>query len=427
MAPLYNARTLQDIRVLAKQHGLDKIHVVQDLARADLESPASKWNIRHLIAYRLLVRPESKFLPVFDALHRDDCPVCHDDGQDARPRRQEVDGGRVKSLLDGAPKDLCQQTEGALLRLPEGFFWAALASAARREAVEPVRQHPQRERITMQRQGYLHSAVAIPGSSSPVLSSSSEFSNETGEVSEDEHEARRGKPEEITVHLVISFLQVALGLCLVQHPPGSAIKTEVRPRVGRLRSVVDISRHAVAAEDDGGIYRMRRGAAGKGWEMDHPYLAGIEAKRAFNRLDFDGRMTSYIPVISNENLAQYLGEAIIMYKANYDFLANGLPSSVFLIAATNTFIRFLHFTFGRDYLEYLDAEGVDEQKALAQEPEKDTYISMYSTKWLNLQSRDARQDALCHVMALVACYAESDDGSSYQGSEMDVGDDEPND
>lgn len=84
-----------------------------------------------------------------------------------------------------------------------------------------------------------------------------------------------------------------------------------------------------------------------------------------------------------------------------------MPPSVFLIAATNTFIRFLHFTFGREYREYLDAEGVDEQKELAQDSEKDTSIS--------------------HVMALVACYAESDDDSSYQGSEIDLGDDEPND
>ena len=87
--------------------------------------------------------------------------------------------------------------------------------------------------------------------------------------------------------------------------------------------MVDISRYAVAAEDDGGICRLRRGTARKGWEMDHPYLAGIEAERAFSRLGFDGRMASYIPAISNENLAQYLGEAIIMYKANSDILPDG--------------------------------------------------------------------------------------------------------
>lgn len=109
-----------------------------------------------------------------------------------------------------------------------------------------------------------------------------------------------------------------------------------------------------------------------------------------------------------------------------------LASSVFLIAATNTFVRFLHFTFGRDYLDYLDAPSVDEQKALAQDPNKDVTVCMHSTKWLNLQSRDARRDALCHVIALVAWYerdvgdaAELSDDSSYQGSEMGIGYDEP--
>lgn len=117
-----------------------------------------------------------------------------------------------------------------------------LASAARREeAIERVRNHPQRERRAVRRQGYLPSATAIAGSSSPVVSSSPEFGNETDSVSEDEHEERRNKPEEVTVHLVICFLQVALGLYLVQHHPQSATTTEVRPRVGRLCSMADIT------------------------------------------------------------------------------------------------------------------------------------------------------------------------------------------
>lgn len=57
--------------------------------------------------------------------------------------------------------------------------------------------------------------------------------------------------------------------------------------------------------------------------MDHPYLAGIEAKRAFKLLDFDNRTASSVPVISNENLAQYLGEAVVIWKAKQDFLPDG--------------------------------------------------------------------------------------------------------
>ncbi|KAK2757915.1 hypothetical protein FQN54_004321 [Arachnomyces sp. PD_36] len=75
--------------------------------------------------------------------------------------------------------------------------------------------------------------------------------------------------------------------------------------------------------------------------------------------------------------------------------------SVFLIAATSTFLRFIHFRFGTSYLEYLDANNVATQKELADDTEKDAYVYMDSSEWFNLQSPAGRRVALCHIMALL--------------------------
>lgn len=140
--------------------------------------------------------------------------------------------------------------------------------------------YPQRARTSVQREGYIPSGTAILGSSSSTLPSLSDFGNDTDDFNEDGNEARRGKPEEVTVHLITCFLQVALGLCLLQHSAAETwMQVEVRPQVGRLRSTIQIAGNPITAEDDGGVCRMRH--RGCRWTMDQPYLAIIEVKRAF--------------------------------------------------------------------------------------------------------------------------------------------------
>ena len=75
--------------------------------------------------------------------------------------------------------------------------------------------------------------------------------------------------------------------------------------------------------------------------------------------------------------------------------------SIFLIAATSTFVRFIHFRFGRDYLEYLDARGEAAQKEIVEDEENEAFAYMRSTRWFNLQSSEGRRAALCHVLALL--------------------------
>ena len=99
---------------------------------------------------------------------------------------------------------------------------------------QPVPNRLTRRKITLnvrkqvEREGYVNSETAIPGSS-PIAPSSSEFEVDMDNVDEDEHDARRSKPEEVTVHLITCFFQHALNLCLVQHPPGTTAEMEVWP------------------------------------------------------------------------------------------------------------------------------------------------------------------------------------------------------
>jgi len=73
----------------------------------------------------------------------------------------------------------------------------------------------------------------------------------------------------------------------------------------------------------------------------------------------------------------------------------------FLIAATNTFIGFIHFRFGVDYMEYLDAPDEASQRALVNDTGKDTFVYMQRTEWFNVEEPKGRSNALCHVLGLV--------------------------
>jgi len=303
----YSVQTPEDLRAISRQHG--DIQVLSQLSKRELASPASKWTSRHLVVYRLLSYPEDALLSTLRTDHDQRCPVCNDD----QLLPQKLNPSR-KALIEENPFEIWMKSDCELMQLQGGFFWVALSRAAFPELSEQTRTYPQRERKPVERQGYTNSMVEIDGSS-PILLSSSEFEADMNDVDEDEHEERRGKPEEVTVHLVTCFLQYALNVFLLQ--PSATLEggVEVRPRVERRGSKAHIAGDIiVTAEDDGGICHMRRRRLG--WEMHHPCIALVEAKRAFKKGYFSEKTGSYIPVTSNENLAQYLGEAVITWKGN---------------------------------------------------------------------------------------------------------------
>jgi hypothetical protein len=158
----------------------------------------------------------------------------------------------------------------------------------------------------------------------------SDFSHVTQDLDDDENEARRSKPEQVTVHLLTTFLETALNLCLVQHHPGTVARHEIRVRVGHARCTTKIAQlYSITAEDDGGIYRATQTRSG-GWAVDHPFLAIVEAKRAFERVELNTTTDTFTPVISNDTLAQIFGEAVVAWKSNNELLRKGyvIPSYV---------------------------------------------------------------------------------------------------
>ncbi|KAJ5737758.1 uncharacterized protein N7483_002883 [Penicillium malachiteum] len=213
-----------------------------------------------------------------------------------------------------------RNSDSELLRLPGGFFWVALARVARSKSIPVPRSHPSRDRQPPKNDGFVNSSFAIIGSSSPVVSSASEFEMDLDDVDEDEHDARRIKPEEITVQFVMAFLQFALSLCLLQKNLEQRGMIEIQARIDRRTSTTNISKGLsdVSAEDDGGICKVC--FQGDGWAMIEPYLALLEAKRAFQYIKFDERTGHNTLLMSNAVLAQYLGEAVIAWKERHKSL-----------------------------------------------------------------------------------------------------------
>lgn len=313
MNPLvYTARNQAEFRRLSGEHG--GLQLSTQLQENELSSSASRWAFRHLLGFRLLTLPERTFLSVLNVDHKDCCTICN--AGSAYP--QKVDHYWTNILTSDCPIKLLASTDSELLRLPGGFFWVALARVSRDEIAVEARVYPERERRSMRREGYVDSTTTIIGSSSPAVPSSSEFEVELEDsmIDEDEHDTRRSKPEEVTVHLVLCFLQFVLHLCLSQNLEE---RKEVRPRVERRKATTRFAGvHEVVAEDDGGICRMDWQA--HGWMVGHPYIAILEAKSAFKYIYVDERTGDRKPVVSNETLAQYLGEAVVSWRANQDLL-----------------------------------------------------------------------------------------------------------
>lgn len=385
-----------------------------------------------MLAYRLVVKsPKNTFLPILALEHAQRCLLCTWNGDEPSSRR--LDQIETESLIGPNPRELYTMSEGELMRLNGGLFWVALARMAPTEPSPDIKEYPERERKQVELSDYLDSTQEIPGSSSPVFQSSSSFEVDTSDIDEDEHESLRNKPEDMTIHLINCFLQHALSFCLLQ---GTGAEMDVRPRIQRMSTKVVVGGQVtISAEDDGGICQMRR--AGPGWKMHNPFLALIEAKKAFRHIYFDEKTESYEPVTSNEHLAQCFGEAVITWKGNrksigdkYVGLVNqcqellltpDLLGSVFVVAATNTFLRFCHFRFGPAYMQYLDAKDEMSQKQLAENMPEDTCVYVELSDHFNIQSPKGRRAALCHTFALIQWH---DNQRNRRNSERDDDDDD---
>lgn len=317
MRPIFVAETPAQLARLADAEGVEIIvHLGRDVGKS-----ASKWTYRHLIAYRLLTSLPQPFLATFKDDHEAECPICKPDALQS----QELDQGEAASLINGPRSlEILNSPHSVLKRFPAGSFWIALSRASSPDVLDERRVHLERGRQPVSREGFVDSAHLQVGSSSPIqFSSPKSPSAEEADVSmntvhEDENDARRSKPEEVTVSLISSFLEHILHVCLRQRLSEHG---EVRVRVERKTSRTTVADQDVTAEDDGGICRAMP-SEGYGWRVEDDFLAIIEAKKAFQRIE-DSPQSGPIPVVSNETLAQYLAEAVITWKTNQMSLSRG--------------------------------------------------------------------------------------------------------
>lgn len=315
----YSPRGPEELQVLAQKYG--DVEVVAQLGEKDLKMSASGWKIQHLITYRLLVHPERHLLPAFD--HRN-CPLCDKDQPEAQ-RARLINIQKSKALLIDTPPDILRKNAAELMEMEAGFFWAALARALRSDdTAGDDKVHPQRARKpTKLPPGHVtwedaRKDAELP-SSSPTGSAKSESSHQpsVGDPSDDENEVWRSKPEQTTVHLVAAFFQWAVDLVVKQDRTHKQVCFRVEP-VTSVALVAEKDNVRIRGDDDGGFCLMVRTELG--WSTTNYHLALLEAKRSFKDIHADEGKVSF--VVSDENLAQCFGEAVIAWRGNADLREN---------------------------------------------------------------------------------------------------------
>ncbi|KAG5926975.1 hypothetical protein E4U42_002753 [Claviceps africana] len=337
MAPAYSAKSPEDLRKIPNQS------VLLNLTKEERTSPASRWSRNHLAAYRLLLTGEKQILDIFRQDHKEACPVCplaksfsEKNSSSKNPSSknpssanspenssQKLDESILKVFLDEFKLERLQETERELLQGPGGFFWLSLAQTCNTpqdsdsDSQEP-REYPQRERRTVNRQDYVDSnEVSSDSSFSAVDSSGSDYNTSMQEPDEDTNEKRRTIAEELSVQLATDFVRYSLQLCLEQPDDGM----EFRARMDRRRSTANIAGVEVTCEDDRGIAFCKKHSE-HGWQTIDHFVASFEAKRSTRGLDVDDHTTRSSPVVTDDTLAQYLGEAVLTWRANQKLLKN---------------------------------------------------------------------------------------------------------
>lgn len=64
-------------------------------------------------------------------------------------------------------------------------------------------------------------------------------------------------------------------------------------------------------------------------------------------------------------------------------------------------MRFVHFTFTPDYMEYPNATSITDEGQVVNNSAKKVFVNMSCTEWFNLQLCDGRQAAICHILAIL--------------------------
>ncbi|KJZ68010.1 hypothetical protein HIM_12600 [Hirsutella minnesotensis 3608] len=339
------------------------------------KSAASQWGREHLFAHRVLCKEPRKRLPLFES--RRLLP--------GNPRNTNT---CINALVQGPESidALKYQVEPQLVQhyKPDslGYVWAALAPFVRAGAGSiqnapsetAVQERPKRvSNRPVELQDFVPSDQVTFGSSPdykhrPATSDSHETHSSVGYI----EGLVAPLVEDATVRLASCFIRCVLnyGQHQDQTNPFLYFRDERQTysfTEGKLRI------HAV---DDGGIQFIKS-------DGNHQHVAMLEGKRTFAKV-IDG-----IPIVSDELLAQMVGEALAVQWA--DVLAVSDNNFITILAASH-FIKFFHFHISDNYQSSFEELHTN----------PDDYLHVYSTVWFDIKNHRHREDVVAHISALIA-------------------------
>ncbi|KJZ69568.1 hypothetical protein HIM_11030 [Hirsutella minnesotensis 3608] len=338
------------------------------------KSAVSQWGREHLFAHRVLCKEPKKGLPLFESLR-------------LLPRNPRSTNACIDALVQGPESidDLRFQMEPQLVQhyQPDslGYVWAALAPFVRagtgsiehappEMAVKEASKRASKRPVELQ--DFVPSDQLTFGSSPdykhrPATSGSNESHSSVGYV----EGLVAPLVEDATVRLAGCFIRCVLnyGQRRDQANPFLYFRDERQT----YSFAENLRIHAV---DDGGIQFINM-------DGNRQHVAMLEGKRTFAKV-IDG-----IPIVSDELLAQMVGEALAVRCA--EVLAVSTTDFVTILAASH-FIKIFHFHISNDFHRSY-------QELLA---DTDGYLHVYSTVWFDIRNGRHREDVVAHIFALMA-------------------------
>ncbi|KAH8800793.1 hypothetical protein F5884DRAFT_808848 [Xylogone sp. PMI_703] len=358
------------------------------------ETGASYWGVLQLFACRVICRQPSDILPLL--------------ADQIRSAKEDSLHPCINSLIQGPreePAQLRQMAEIQIVRSyqPEslGYVWAALAPLLQQDgggARTMTSERPVRERRHPDRDEYVSSA-GFQISSSPLDRPNTASSAPSS----------LGYTEKSSAPLVedftIRFLSCLIRCVLNYSQPLDKESFFVQYRDERLAYIYTGGDKRLEAIDDGGMKLIT--------PRKTVQVAILEAKRSFQEIS-EGR-----PTISNELLAQIVGEALALrlsevprisenklscfllslFLISYHLTAlqaNTTLSLVFIVAVKQH-IKFFHLKFTKAFVRYFKTlNPTDENANIA------TYLQIHSTNWFDVSRQIDRKYFVRHLLALVA-------------------------
>lgn len=252
------------------------------------ETGVSQWTRKHLFACRVICSKPQRRLALFV-----DGGFFPASPRGVHPYIDRLITGPMASFVTLSEPQIVQQSEPDSL----GYIWAALAEHLRQERAGAATMfRAARQTTTVVPFGTMIPTASVQFGSSPPGEDSSSSSSES----------TTGYIETLTIPLV-EEITVRLVSCLVRHvvnygQPSDKRSPFIHFRDSRLTSDFQPpDSRRIRATDDGGL-QFHVG-------NETRQVACLEAKRAFQALDKDGR-----PTISDQTLGQVVGEALVLHQ-----------------------------------------------------------------------------------------------------------------